>query len=70
MKHTRGFSLIELILFLCIIAIIVFLALPFIPSLSLTQNSESQAKDTSSAVPIATEESMDTNLSIPLPDLD
>jgi Tfp pilus assembly protein FimT len=70
MKNTRGFSLIELILFLCIIAIIVFLAMPFIPSLSLTQNSESQAKDTSSAVPIATEESMDTNLSIPLPDLD
>ena len=70
MKNTRGFSLIELILFLCIIAIIVFLALPFIPSLFITQNSESQAKDTSSAVPIATEESMDTNLSIPLPDLD
>ena len=70
MKHTRGFSLIELILFLCIIAIIVFLALPFIPSLSNTQNSESQAKDTSSAVQISTEESMDTNLSVPLTDQD
>ena len=70
MKNTRGFSLIELILFLCIIAIIVFLALPFIPSLSLTQNSESQAKDTSSTVPISTEESIDTNLSVPLSDLD
>jgi Tfp pilus assembly protein FimT len=70
MKNTRGFSLIELILFLCIIAIIVFLALPFIPSLSLTLNSESQAKDTSPAVPISTEESMDTNLSVPLSDPD
>jgi Tfp pilus assembly protein FimT len=70
MKNTRGFSLIELILFLCIIAIIVFLALPFLTSLSLTQNSDSQVNDSSSAVPISTEESMDTNLSFPLPDLD
>ena len=70
MKNTRGFSLIELILFLCIIAIIVFLALPFLPSLSLTQNSDLQAKDTSSAVSISTEESMDKNLSVPQSDLD
>ena len=70
MKNTRGFSLIELILFLCIIAIIVFLVLPFLPSLSLTQNSDSQAKDTSSAVSISTEESMDKNLSVPQSDLD
>ena len=70
MKNTRGFSLIELILFLCIIAIIVFLALLFLPSLSLTQNSDSQAKDTSSAVSISTEESMDKNLSVPQSDLD
>ena len=70
MNNTRGFSLIELILFLCIIAIIVFLALPFLPSLSLTQNSDSQAKDNSSAVSISTEESMDKNLSVPQSDLD
>ena len=70
MKNTRGFSLIELILFLCIIAMIVFLALPFLPSLSLTQNSDSQAKDTSSTVSISTEESMDKNLSVPQSDLD
>ena len=70
MKNTRGFSLIELILFLCIIAIIVFLVLPFLPSLSLTKNSDSQAKDTSSAVSISTEESMDKNLSVPQSDLD
>jgi Tfp pilus assembly protein FimT len=70
MKNTRGFSLIELILFLCIIAIIVFLALPFLPSLSLSLNSDSQAKDTSSAVSIFTEESMDKNLSVPQSDLD
>ena len=70
MKNTRGFSFIELILFLCIIAIIVFLALPFLPSLSLTQNSDSQVNDSSSAVPISTEESMDKNLSVPQSDLD
>ena len=70
MKNTRGFSLIELILFLCIITIIVFLALPFLPSLPLAQNSDSQAKDTSSAVSISTEESMDKNLSVPQSDLD
>ena len=70
MKNTRGFSLIELILFLCIIAIIVFLALPFLRSLSLSLNSDSQAKDTSSAVSISTEESMDKNLSVPQSDLD
>jgi Tfp pilus assembly protein FimT len=70
MKNTRGFSLIELILFICIIAIIVFLALPFIPSLPVAQNSDSQAKDASSDVPISTEEPIDTNLSFPLPDLD
>jgi len=70
MKNTRGFSLIELILFLCIIAIIVFLALPFLPSQPFAKNSESQAKDTSSAISVSSEEPMDTNLSIPLPSLD
>jgi len=70
MKNTRGFSLIELILFLCIIAIIVFLALPFLPSKPFAKNSGSLAKDTSSAIPVSSEKPMDTNLSIPLPGLD
>ena len=70
MKNTRGFSLIELILFLCITAIVVFLALPFLPSQPFYQNSDSQAGDSSSAVPVSSEEPMDANLSAPLPDLD
>ena len=70
MKNARGFSLIELILFLFIIAIIVFLALPFLPAQPFSENSESQTKDTSSAIPVSSEEPMDTNLSIPLPGLD
>ena len=70
MKNNRGLSLIELILFLCIIAIIVFLAVPFLPSQPFAKNSESQAKDTSSAISVSSEEPMDTNLSIPLPSLD
>ena len=70
MKNNRGFSFIELILFLCIIAIIVFLALPFLPSKPFAKNSGSLAKDTSSAIPVSSEKPMDTNLSIPLPSLD
>ena len=70
MKNTRGFSLIELILFLCIITIIVFLALPFLPSLPLAQNSDSHAKDISSTTSISPEEPIDKNLSVPLSELD
>jgi len=66
MKNTHGFSLIEFILFLCIIAIIVFLALPFIPSHPFAENSDSQAKDTPAAIPASSDEPMDTNLSVPL----
>jgi len=70
MKNSRGFSLIELILFLCITVIVVFLALPFLPSQLFYQNTDSQAGDSSSAVPVSSEEPMDENLSAPLPGLD
>ena len=36
MKKTHGYSIIELILFLCIAGILIFLAIPFLKSISNT----------------------------------
>ena len=70
MKHSSGFSTVELILFLCIGSIIIFLAIPFIRSYPLTSSIYSQDTTTDisveSSVPELREREMDANKTQPL----
>lgn len=66
MKYYRGFSTIELILFLCIAGILLFLAIPFLRSLSST--STKGTYDTTSASPFISEDSNFSSRSKKIPD--
>jgi len=66
MKYTRGFSTIELILFLFIAGILLFLATPFLRSLSF--NSKEETNKLVRDSPIFSNESNLSSLSIEIPD--
>ena len=66
MKYTRGFSTIELILFLLIAGILLFLATPFLRSLSF--NSKEETNKLVRDSPIFSNESNLSSLSKEIPD--
>jgi competence protein ComGC len=77
MKYTRGFSTIELILFLLIAGILLFLATPFLRSLSFNSKEETNklVRDSpnfsnESNLSSLSKEIPDTNQSSDLPDSD
>ena len=73
MKKTHGYSIIELILFLCIAGILIFLAIPFLKSFSNTtpieaNDASTDANNVRSGTPsISPQNPKDSNQSTPLP---
>ena len=76
MNKTHGYSIIELILFLCIAGILIFLAIPFIKSISNTTPIEdndtfTEAKNVGSGTSLnSPPKPKDSNQSSPLPSAD
>ena len=73
MKKTHGYSIIELILFLCIAGILIFLAIPFLKSISNTTPIEdndafTEANNVGSGTSLNSPQNpKDSNQSTPLP---
>jgi prepilin-type N-terminal cleavage/methylation domain-containing protein len=74
MKSIRGFSLLELIITLCIFAVLIFLSIPFLRSSTLIRFMDEQSTvHTSSespealAIPIIKNQDLDTNTSLSIP---
>jgi prepilin-type N-terminal cleavage/methylation domain-containing protein len=74
MKTIRGFSLLELIITLCIFAVLIFLSIPFLRSSALIpfmdeQSSVHISSDSPEtlAIPIVKNQDLDTNTSLSLP---
>ena len=71
MNKTHGYSIIELILFLCITGILIFLAIPFLKSFSNTTPIEANDASTdavrSGTPSISPQNPKDSNQSTPLP---
>jgi len=74
MKKSHGYSIIELILFLCITGILIFLAIPFLKSFSNTTPIEANDASTDavrSGIPsISPQNPKDSNQSTALPSVD
>lgn len=75
MKQTHGYSIIELILFLCITGILIFLAIPFLKSFSntttKTKDAFTETNNAGSNTPLTSPQNLkDSNQSTALPSAD
>ncbi len=76
MKKYHGYSIIELILFLCIAGILIFLAIPFLKSISNTMPTEAndsftESNNVGSSTSLNSQQNpKDSNQSTPLPSAD
>lgn len=72
MKTNRGFSLLELIILLCIFAILIFLSIPFLRSSALIPFMDGQhtihtSSETAKVKAIPIEENSESNKSLAIP---